>query len=267
MRIRRSLITLAAVALATAVLTPASSQAAAPFPLALSVTASARTASLNIVDVLARSVAGVRCTAEVRAGRRLQSFASASTNGAGTARWRWEPVGIAADMPWRFTVTCRRGTLFSRRWISVEPGFPTLGGALVSSPPGPGDACDAQGVCFANDPFPLGQCTWYALGRRPDLLGVVGGNAGDWLVRAQGRVPEGWRPVAGALAVWFPHHEGMSADGHVAYVARVANGRILLDDSNWTPTASSPEMEVHEHWMSATSPNGYIYGGPAGAGP
>ena len=129
-------------------------------------------------------------------------------------------------------------------------------------------SCDLQGVRFADDPFPVGQCTWYAEGRRPDVLGIVHGNAGTWLEKAKGRLPEGWFPVVGALAVWLPHHGGVSEPGHVAYVAAVSEeGRILLDDSNWRSTPTSPGLQVHEHWGSAASPSGYIYGGPAGAGP
>jgi surface antigen len=153
----------------------------------------------------------------------------------------------------------------------VEPGFPSaaaLDPAGALAPSTPGAACDAQGLCFVADPFPAGQCTWYAAGRRPDLLGVLAGNAGSWLAAARGRVPEGWFPVVGALAVWLPHHAGAGADGHVAYVAAVSpDGNILVDDSNWAPTPSSPRLEVHEHWVPAIAPSGFIYGGPAGSGP
>ena len=77
-----------------------------------------------------------------------------------------------------------------------------------------------------------------------------------------------WASVVGALAVWLPHSDGVGGEGHVAYVAAVsAEGRILVDDSNWRPTPTSPDLQVHEHWVSAASPSGYIYGGPAGAGP
>jgi surface antigen len=100
------------------------------------------------------------------------------------------------------------------------------------------------------------------------VLGIVHGKAGTWLEEANGRLPEGWFPVVGALAVWLPYHDRVGELGHVAYVAAVsAEGRILLDDSNWRSTPTSPSLQVHEHWVSAVSPSGYIYGGPAGAGP
>jgi hypothetical protein len=54
---------------------------------------------------------------------------------------------------------------------------------------GNGSSC-MRGVCFTGDPFYLeaGQCTWYAAGRRPDLNGIVHGNAGEWLAEARGHV-------------------------------------------------------------------------------
>ena len=72
----------------------------------------------------------------------------------------------------------------------------------------------------------------------------------------------------GALAVWAPHRGSAGAQGHVAYVQRVsASGWILVQDSNWTPTAASPGLQIHEHWVRTTDPTAFIYGGPAGAGP
>jgi surface antigen len=245
----------------------------APFAVTLSVTAATVSGSPT-VTVRLRSAPGAGCALEVAAAGARRSFPEHGTGpSGGTAwRWRWRPGTLTADVPWRFTATCRIGTLWSRRWVSFEPGFPAAGGALApprSVAPGtPGASCDGQGLCFAGDPFPAGQCTWYAAGRRPDLLGIVSGNAGSWLAAARGHVPEGWYPIAGALAVWLPFHAGADADGHVAYVAAVSpDGRILVDDSNWRLTPSSPGLEVHEHWVTSISPSGYIYGGPAGPGP
>jgi surface antigen len=244
---------------------------AAPFPVALSVTGSAA-AGVDEVTVVATSVSNATCSLQVLAGRAARSFPGASTGSSGTATWQWPTSGIASDLPWKFTAVCRLGALWTRRWVARELGFPSRSGALLPSASTgaslPGASCDGQGMCFAEDPFPVGQCTWYAAGRRPDLLGIVHGNAGLWLEAAKGRVPEGILPAVGALAVWRPHHGGTGEDGHVAYVAALSEeGPILIDDSNWTPTPSSPGLQVHEHWVSWASPSGYIYGGPAGAGP
>ncbi len=124
-----------------------------------------------------------------------------------------------------------------------------------------GSVSCAAGVCFAGDPFPSGQCTWYAAGRRPDLIGIVHGNAGEWLNEARGHVPEGDTPVVGAIAVWLPYHGGAFGYGHVAYVAAVAGGTVTVEDFNW-------EGEVHHiHKVPVSWISGYIYGGPAGNGP
>jgi len=148
-------------------------------------------------------------------------------------------------------------------------GFPERSGALIGAsaarPRAPGESCDSQGVCFANDPFPTGQCTWYAAGRRPDLVGIVHGVAWKWLAGAKGRVLEGSRPALGAIAVFAPSTPGSA--GHVAYVAAISGSRVLLDDSNWRSTPWSPRLQVHEHWEAAHAASGYIYGGPAGTGP
>jgi len=137
---------------------------------------------------------------------------------------------------------------------------PGIAGAqpLVAIAPGPG-VCDGQGICFAADPFPVGQCTWYALGRRPDLAGIVGGNASRWLEAAAGKAPEGTGARVGALAVWAPNVGPAGPVGHVAYVAAVHGERLLIDDSNWEPTPQSPPLQVHEHWVAAATVEGYIY--------
>lgn len=129
---------------------------------------------------------------------------------------------------------------------------------------GSGSSC-ADGVCFSGDPFYLeaGQCTWYAAGRRPDLNGIVHGNAGEWLAEARGRVPEGTTPVVGAIAVWLPNTGGAYSAGHVAYVAAVSGGSVTVQDFNW----GTPHESYHEHTVPVSWISGYIYGGPAGSGP
>ncbi len=243
----------------------------APFPVALSVSAATVSGSPR-VSVALQSAPGASCTLSVAAAGTRRAFPDRRTSASGRAGWRWRPGALKGDVPWRFTARCRIGKLLSSRWVSVEPGFPVAGGAL--SPPTSvahgtaGASCDGQGLCFAGDPFPAGQCTWYAAGRRPDLLGIVAGNAGAWLAAARGRIPEGWYPVVGALAVWLPFHAGADGEGHVGYVAAVSpGGRILVDDSNWRLTPGGPGLEVHEHWVASIAPSGYIYGGPAGSGP
>ena len=93
------------------------------------------------------------------------------------------------------------------------------------------------------------------------------GNASAWLEAAAGKAlegttAEGFEAVPGALAVWAANTGPAGPEGHVAYVAQVrgAHGdRLLVDDSNWRPTPQSPTLQVHEHWVSASSVEGYIY--------
>jgi surface antigen len=123
------------------------------------------------------------------------------------------------------------------------------------------DISCAGGVCFRGDPFYryAGQCTWYAAGRRPDLNGVVHGNAGEWLAEARGHVPEGTTPVVGAIAVWLPNTGGAYGYGHVAYVVGVSGGSVTVQDFNW----GLPHESFHQHPVPASWISGYIYGGPA----
>jgi surface antigen len=243
---------------------PAASAGATPLALAFSVSANSEGA-VNQLTVTASASPGDSCGLHVTARGRVRSFSRALVSGSGTVSWEWEPASPPSQSPWTFVVTCKRGPLFAWRRASIELGFASKRAAPVTAQQ-PGETCDTQGVCFAADPFPIGQCTWYAEGRRPDLLHIVRGNAGEWLAAAKGHVPEGSRAAVGALAVWLPGVGHAGALGHVAYVAAVSGGRILVDDSNWTPTPTSYGLEVHEHWEPATSPSGYIYGGPAGAG-
>jgi surface antigen len=241
--------------------------ASLPFEVELRVRANAKAGSVNLLTVAASAPATTSCTLQISAQHLAKTLPSSRL---GSVVWRWRAPAGAPKGVWTFTATCREGASWVASWYKAEMGFPERSGALLGAPPqgaptASGASCDSQGVCFATDPLPVGQCTWYAVGRRPDLLGIVHGDAREWLRAARGRVPEGRRPAVGALAVFAPHSPG--GPGHVAYVAAVSHGRVLLDDSDWRPTPWSPWLEVHEHWEAARSASGYIYGGRAGNGP
>jgi surface antigen len=247
---------------------PRARAASLPFDVELRVSANAKAGSVNLLTVAASAPATTSCTLQISAQHLAKTLPSSRL---GSVVWRWRAPARAPKGVWTFTATCREGASSVASWYKeAEMGFPERSGALLGAPAkgaptASGASCDSQGVCFANDPLPVGQCTWYAVGRRPDLLGIVHGDAREWLRAARGRVPEGRRPAVGALAVLVPHSPG--GPGHVAYVAAVSHGRVLLDDSDWRPTSWSPWLEVHEHWEAARSASGYIYGGPAGSGP
>jgi surface antigen len=75
----------------------------------------------------------------------------------------------------------------------------------------------ASGSC--GNHFAYGFCTYYVATRRcvPWL-----GNAGSWYIAAaQMGYKEGRVPVAGAIVVFWPGVDGVSSEGHVAYVEAV----------------------------------------------
>ncbi len=227
----------------------------------------AREGAVNLVRVAVSAPARTSCTLQITAEHFEKPFRS---DRLGSVVWNWRAPVRAPKGVWTFAATCSEGARWARYWFQAEMGFPERSGALVAAPPvgtpaASSDSCDSQGVCFASDPFPVGQCTWYAAGRRPDLIGIVHGDAWEWLGAASGRVPEGSRPAVGAIAVFAPGAPG--GTGHVAYVAAISGSRVLLDDSNWRPTPWSPWLEVHEHWEPASSASGYIYGGPVSSAP
>ena len=87
-----------------------------------------------------------------------------------------------------------------------------------------------------------GQCTDWALYRRPDLAGVVNGNAQAWTAEASaaGRTVSK-TPSPGALMVLQPGVMGAGVPtGHVAYVESVSAGSFVISEQNWngiqTPT-------------------------------
>lgn len=249
----------------------APSGARAGWSVGLRVSANAQEGGVNLLGAAVLAPSSARCELRVSAGGRTKTLHSRRR---GSVQWNWtEPVDAPKGL-WTFLATCRAASSWAWRRYLAEPGFPEPGKALVDghvrAGPGEPESCDEQGVCFAGDPFEIGQCGWYALGRRPDLLGIVGithDYSGAWLEEAAGKVPEGSIPVVGAIAVWKPNIPHLTGpDGHVAYVVAVSGSRIFVDDSNWTPTPWSPPLQVHEHWANASAVTGYIYGGPAGSG-
>jgi len=245
----------------------ATAGAGGPLHVRLRVVAEGLPGALNRLTAMVSTAPDATCRLSVSEAAATRSFASSRP---GSVAWRWMSAMAGSRGAWSFVAICRAGPRWARWRYRTQIGLPHIGGAFVSAPgiagaqpsppipPGTG-SCDSQGICFGADPFPPGQCTWYALGRRPDLAGIVRGNASQWLKAAAGKAREGTHAAAGALAVWAADTGPAGADGHVALVAAVRGGRLLLDDSNWRPTAGSPGLQVHEHWAPADSVEGYIY--------
>jgi hypothetical protein len=247
-----------ALGLALALSAFATAQAQAPLEPTLVVTANARSRTLA---VSLQSVPGAHCAVRM-SDHGWARFGSQRLGASGDRTWRIAVPRGLAKAPWTVLATCTLGGSYGWRSFVSEMGFPERWGALVRGvAPGsaPQTTCDEQGLCFAEDPLEVGQCGWYALGRRPDLLpyAVHAQRSGEWLADAAGHLPEGTSPRVGALAIWSIGID--PPDGHVGYVAAVAGSKVLIDDSNWRPTMSSPGLQVHEHWVPASQPTGYIY--------
>ncbi len=96
------------------------------------------------------------------------------------------------------------------------------------------------------NPFPYGQCTWWASQRYFQLHGVyvpwtVNANAYQWTARA---LDFNWRvssqPTVGSILVLQPFVQGASYLGHVAVVESVlSNGQVIASSMNWGPDYSS----------------------------
>jgi surface antigen len=236
------------------------------------------------VRVAIRSVASSTCQLTVSVDKRSVSFPAMIADPSGSVVVTWQVPAHAPSGHWVFDVSCTKGKRAGRgndRAAVLARGGKGAGHLVASSSSQliQGDlaangvrvladsyarSCSAD-VCFADDPLwrMAGQSTWYAAGRRPDLDGIVNGNAGDWPKEARGRIPEGVSPAVGAIAVWLPDSGGASSAGHVAYVAGVSGVRVLVEDSNW----GEPSLLVHRHWVPAASISDYIYEEHAGAGP
>jgi surface antigen len=274
-----------AVLLLGAMLGCAAVAAARPLPLLVLVRASfSDRGGSPVVNVAIRSAGGAECQLTTAVDKRSVSFPGMIVDARGRLAVSWQLPAGAPGGVWVFDVSCARGQRRGRGgdYATVLLKGKTSTGRLVansSSQVVRGDlsaagirvradsyasSCNAE-LCFADDSLwrAAGESTWYAMGRRPDLAGIVNAHAGDWLGEARGREPEGRVPIVGAVAVWLPNTGAASSDGHVAYVAGISGDRVLVEDSNW----GEPVLRVHRHLVPAAWISGYIYGGAAGGAP
>jgi surface antigen len=140
----------------------------------------------------------------------------------------------------------RIGGVQSVSTSAAEVKIDLLGDAIGS----PGSSGGPVPGVPLGDPYPPGQCTWYAAGR---LISAgygplvetppYWGNAGDW----PGRIPPTFHrdtaPVPGDVAVWLA--STISPYGHVAIVDQVSGGRILVEDYNYVAP-----LTYGRHWMN-----------------
>jgi surface antigen len=94
---------------------------------------------------------------------------------------------------------------------------------------------DRADAAAGYNPYPWGQCTWYAFSMRPDLSPHLWGNAYNWAYSARvSGASVGYTPRAGAIVVFQPGVQGAWGAGHVGYVLAVGgNGRFLVAESHF----------------------------------
>jgi surface antigen len=243
----------------------ASPAAAQSLPTTLSLSQYQAGADTGIEAAIA-TVRGARCGLAVRAGRSAKTFRHLRADGAGEIAIRWSIATTAPTASWRFDARCKGGgrggasdaTAFvfteQRRGKPEVIGHSTtvmrLGRPTVVPPPrayrGTSRPRPSKGAqASAGNPFPAGQCTWYAFSRRPDLGGAVYGHAHTWDETARrAGFPISRIPARGTIAVWDPYEKGTYEFGHVAYVERVLSGnRIEISEYNWKPLSFGRRIE------------------------
>ncbi len=103
---------------------------------------------------------------------------------------------------------------------------PATQAAAPSSAPSPGSGSgggSVSGYSGGNNPYPYGQCTWYAYnatGRGQN------GNAGTWR-------PTSSTPGVGKIMIWSPGEQGASGAGHVGVVIGVSGNTVTIRHMNW----------------------------------
>ncbi|MBU5611105.1 lysozyme family protein [Aerococcus urinae] len=120
------------------------------------------------------------------------------------------------------------------------PGAVGNSGGMMSPPAGVKLAYGPARTPGPN-PYPYGQCTWYAYGRMHQIGKPIAwfpgnaGNGGQWMYTAlqYGYRVEKGRPAAGTAVSFPPGLSGAGSVGHVAFVeATFSDGSILISESN-----------------------------------
>ena len=178
----------------------------------------------------------------VRDGRRRQSSAAVAVTGPGIA-WSWRVPTASRTGRWVVRVLCTTSSRTQRgsSALRVRRGGARYKLAAVLSvsqsaaqAPPTGTAVAPQGP----NPFPWGQCTFWAYEKRPDIFDqsshAVSWEALRWAdnARAAGFPVDG-ASRAGDIAVFQPGHQGAFGTGHLAYVESVnGNGSFNVSEMN-----------------------------------
>ena len=213
------------------------------------------------------------CRATVRVAGRRASLGQLRTGPGGGGEWLWHLGNRAPAGRWSVSVACGVG----KQSQATTTAFTTVGGpaagrrvTLIAAGTrrafaSPTSAEKGVGLGAAGrNPYPAGQCTWWAWMKRPDLPWFSGesGNAKNWISSAQrAGIPTGTAPIAGAVVVFQPGQDYSGAYGHVAYVMSVSGNAITISEANF-----NGKPPGHVRTLSASGLH-FVYGGPAGNGP
>lgn len=215
----------------------------------------------------------IACMAKARLGRAQHQLPPVITSQErGARRWQFRVAkGVPAGR-WTLSVSCVIGNSIKQaapvrvraaagpagRFVRsrlVEPAS-----VVISTPQAP-----LRVSGHGENPYPPGDCTWWAWDKRTDLPFFAGadGHALNWVRSAAARgIPTGTVPVAGAIAVFQPRQNGAGKLGHVAYVERVDGETMTISEANFASWPIGHTRTVA--WRSAKLT--YVYGGIAGDG-
>ena len=213
------------------------------------------------------------CSATLTAEGLRGSLHRGRTASGGGIEWRWVAGASAPGGQWTAAVRCSQGNSHagaSARFL--VPRSTPRGRVHQLIRPGSVHVRSSDGYAGkgnglgsgGGDPYPAGQCTWYAWSRRPDLPWFSGeaGNAKNWISSARARgIPTGTAPATGAIVVFAPGQDGAGYYGHVAYVESVNGSSITIAEANYNGYPA-----VHKRTVSSSGLH-FIYGGLAGHGP
>lgn len=193
-----------------------------------------------------------RCWLEFVHGRRVrQRSASSAVSGSGIT-WTWRVAANSRTGTWLIRAACATATRTQTASVAfrVRRGgtrFKLASQLAVSrsatQAPSGGGAITAQGP----NPFPQGQCTFWAYEKRPDIYDgsshSVSWDALHWAdnARAAG-FPVNGSPQVGDIVVFQPGHQGAFGTGHLAYVEGVnPDGSFSVTEmnANGNPTVTS----------------------------
>jgi surface antigen len=244
--------------------------------------------SKSRLTVRVTAQAKATCTLKVSAKKKSTTFPKVRASAAGKVTFRWAVPSNAPSGTWRFTVKCTKSGKSHKaktkalivnhgngKGALIEPSTTSISAESGNGKGGSLSLCP-QPYCqtISGNPFEsfgsLGQCTWYAIQRRVDLMSyhtpsprdpyqAFRGNAKFWFDDAVAAgVPTGQTPVAGALVVW-----DYGDAGHVAYVEAVLpDGRVTISEYNHIPLTY--DTRTGDPRTFGPGFRGYVYGGPAG---